>query len=43
MKKPLFERAMAYKKNFPTISNIAKKKKKLKNLNIKTYERPKKF
>ena len=42
MKKPLFERAMAYKKIFPTISNIAKKEK-LKNLNIKTYERPKKF
>ena len=42
MKKPLFECAMAYKKKYPTISNIAKKKK-LKNLNIKTSERPKNF
>ena len=41
MKKPLFERAMVYKKFVKQFQNIAKKKKKLKNSDIKTSERPK--
>ena len=42
MKKPLFERAMVYKKFFKQFQNIAKKKKKkLKNSDIKTSERSK--
>ena len=42
MKKPLFERAMVYKKFVKQFQNIAKKKKKkLKNSDIKTSERSK--
>ena len=43
MKKPLLERAMTYKKFVcQIVSDIAKKKKKrLKNSDIKTFERPK--
>ena len=37
MKKPLFERAMAYKKNFKQFQIL----QKLKNSDIKTSERPK--
>ena len=39
MKKSLFEHAMAYKKFVKQFQNIAKKK--LKNSDIKTSERPK--
>ena len=43
MKKPLLECAMTYKKIVcQIVSDIAKKKKKrLKNSDIKTFERPK--
>ena len=41
MKKPLLEHAMAYKKFVRQFQILQKKKKKLKNLDIKIFKRPK--